>query len=350
MAKPTSMDVAKLAGVSQTTVSFVLNNRPNASISAETRDRVLAAAHALNYEMRSRSPKKKSLTLGVIVPTLSNLYYPFLVQCIEIEARSKGLNVIVMDVLRDERNERFYFDFLKKGTVDGILSLFTPCTILPKEMPVVILGEVRPGTLTDTVALNSYQAGQIMADHLLSLGHEHFAYVTTPFANISNARQQRFEGIQSRLMEAGLSDHITVRCGNAEREITDSAYEYNVGYELTQQLLDEHTKATAIIAVNDTTAAGCISALHARGVRIPNDIAVGGFDNLLISQMLTPQLTSVDQMPRHACRIAMDMLIHKINNPELDSLPVRMEYQPNLIVRGSTDINIAQKEMSCDSL
>ena len=175
-----------------------------------------------------------------------------------------------------------------------------------------------------------------MADHLLSLGHKDIAYISSPFSNITSARKYRLEGIHACLSEVGLNDRITVLTETAEHEINDTAYEYNCGYELTRELLRRNSKATAIIAVNDTTAAGCMLALQEAGVRIPHDMAVAGFDNLLIAKMLQPQLTSVDQMASHACRVALDMLLEKISNPNLDSLPVKMEYQPHLIVRGST--------------
>lgn len=336
MAKITSKDVAKQAGVSQTTVSFVLNNRADASISPETRKRVLEAARALGYSIQPRTPRKRPISLGLMVPTLSNMYYPFLLQHIEIEAKSRGLNVIIMDILRNAENEAHYFDYIENGIVDGILALFTPRMNVPKEWPVVIVSECQPGTLTDTLSLNSYKAGYVMADHLLSLGHKDIAYISSPFSNITSARKYRLEGIHACLSEVGLNDRITVLTETAEHEINDTAYEYNCGYELTRELLRRNSKATAIIAVNDTTAAGCMLALQEAGVRIPHDMAVAGFDNLLIAKMLQPQLTSVDQMASHACRVALDMLLEKISNPNLDSLPVKMEYQPHLIVRGST--------------
>ena len=132
----------------------------------------------------------------------------------------------------------------------------------------------------------------------------------------------------------GLEHRIQVLTETAEQEIHDTAYEYDCGYSLTKRLLAQHTSATAIVAVNDTTAAGCISALQEAGLRIPQDMAVAGFDNLLIAKIL--QLTSVDQMASHACRVALDMLIEKITRPHASVLPIKMEYMPQLIVRAST--------------
>ena len=334
MGKVTSKDVAQLAGVSQTTVSFVLNKRSSASISPETTEKVLRAAKALGYAIPRREHKKHPITLGLMVPTLSNMYYPFLLQHIEIEAKARGIHVIILNILRDSKNEAAYFEYLRNGTVDGILALFMPQTDIPKELPVVIVSENQPGTLTDTLSLNSYQAGYMLADHLLKLGHRDIAYISSPLSNITSARKYRLEGIHACFSEVGLEHRIQVLAETAEQEIHDTAYEYDCGYSLTKRLLAQHTSATAIVAVNDTTAAGCISALQEAGLRIPQDMAVAGFDNLLIAKIL--QLTSVDQMASHACRVALDMLIEKITRPHASVLPIKMEYMPQLIVRAST--------------
>ena len=146
----------------------------------------------------------------------------------------------------------------------------------------------------------------------------------------------RMEGIHSRLAEAGLEKNLTVMLANREQEIEDSAFEYDSGYRLTNALLDEHKDITAIIAVNDTTAAGCITALHERKIRIPDEIAVCGFDNLLIGRICAPTLTTVDQMASHASKVGLDMLMEKINHPHMNAYPINVEYRPHLVIREST--------------
>jgi len=145
--KVTSSDVARLAGVSQTTVSFVLSDKETASISPETKARVLNAAAELGYAYPRRKISKPALTLGLMVPTLSNLYYPFLLQKIELEARSRGVQVIIMDVQRNPKIEAFYFDFIRRGIADGIIVLFTPQTKIPKEQPVLWSANIRRGLM-----------------------------------------------------------------------------------------------------------------------------------------------------------------------------------------------------------
>ncbi len=296
----------------------------------------MASDFELGYEVRARKKKKDSITLGLMVPTLSNLYYPFLLQKIELEAHSRGIHVIIMDVHRDPAREEFYFDFINRGIVDGIIVLFTPQTKVPKEKPVLVVSEYQDGLLSDTISLNSYQAGFILAKHLIEEGHRNFAYISTPFQNTTNARKYRLDGIRDCLKGEGIEDGITVLTGTSEAENIDSSYEYDCGFSLTTKLLSSGSDATAIIAVNDTTASGCLAALRQAKKRVPEDFAVAGFDNLLLCQMVEPELTSVDQMASHAGCLALDMLVHRLTGAEPDNLTVQMQYQPHLIVRNST--------------
>ena len=332
----TSTDVARLSGVSQTTVSFVLTGREGSSISPETRARVLKAAADLGYKYPQRQKKKAALTLGLMVPTLSNMYYPFLLQKMELEARSRGIHVIIMDVQRDVKTEAFYFDFIKRGIVDGIIVLFTPQTKIPAEYPVLVVSEYQEGVMTDTISLNSQRAGYILAEHLIRQGHRKLAYISTPFQNTTNARKYRLEGLRACLREAGIPEEITVLTETGEQEHLDSSYEYDCGYSLTNQLLASGSTATAIVAVNDATAAGCLAALRQAGKRVPEDIAVAGFDNLLLGKIVQPELTTVDQMAGHAGCLALDVLVRRLQNTDSDELTVKMEYQPHVIVRAST--------------
>jgi len=335
----TSTDVARLSGVSQTTVSFVLSGKEGAAISAATRERVLKAAAELGYQHTQKRKKKASLTLGLMVPTLSNMYYPSLLQKMELEAHSRGIHVIIMDVQRDPKSEAFYFDFIKRGIVDGIIVLFTPQTKIPAEYPVLVVSEYQENLTTDTISLNSHRAGYILAEHLVQQGHRKIAYISTPFQNTTNARKYRLDGMRACLNDAGVTDEITVLAGTSEREHLDSSYEYDCGYSLTNQLLASGNASTAIVAVNDATAAGCLAALRQAGKRVPEDIAVAGFDNLLLSKILQPELTTVDQMAGHAGCLALDVLVRRLQETDTDELTVKMEYQPHLIVRASTLYN-----------
>lgn len=337
MKKITAKEIAKLAGVSTTTVSFVLNNKKSSGVSQQTRENILRLAKENGYQISAEKVSRRPLSIGIMIPTLSNFYYPLLIQQIEIEARRRSISTIVMNTLRRSDDEQKYIDMLSQGIVDGILCLFSPMLNIPDNLPFVVVSEMLPGTNIDTISLNSYKAGYMMADHLIERGYREFVYISTPFPNITSARRYRMEGIHARLSESGLEKNLDVMTGNREQEIEDSAYEFDCGYTLTKELVSRTLKKNiAIIAVNDTTATGCLVALREQGVQVPDEVAVCGFDNLLIGRLCSPPLTTIDQMASHASKVGLDMLLEKIRQPSVRSYPLNVEYRPHLIIREST--------------
>lgn len=335
--KVTTHDIARAAGVSQATVSIVLNNNTKIAISPETRALVLKTAERMGYQFKKRTKSsEKTPVVGLLVPTLSNLYYSVLVQNLEIYARSLGIGVVMQNTLRSEQGEIQSYNYLRSIGVQGVLSLFTPIIMIPEDMPTVIVGEKKPGVEVDTVCLNSFTAGQIAAEHLLSLGHKDIGFVSTPLNNMTEARRKRMEGIVSAVEAAGLSDYLHIIISDNENEALDSTYEFECGVQMTETLLEKHPECTAIIAVNDMVALGCIQVLNQKQIRIPEDIAVCGFDNLYVDCMLHPQLTSVDQMAFHGCKVGLSILQEKMKKIDQAEPPVYMEYKPRLYPRGST--------------
>ena len=336
--KVTTSDIAKAAGVSQSTVSIVLNNNTKISISSETRALVLKTAEEMGYKFKKRGKSlEQSPVVGLLVPTLSNLYYPFLAQNVESYAKTLGLTIVMQNTMRSEEYEIQSFNYLRSIGVQGIVSLFTPKAPIPEDIPVVIVGEKLPRVDVDTVNLNSYVSGQVAAEHLISLGHKDIAYISTPFTNMTDAREKRREGILAMMEEAGLGERLCILVDEEnESETLDSTYEFDCGARLTEKLLEENPKCTAIIAVNDMTAMGCISVLNQKGVRIPEDMAICGFDNLYLDLMMSPQLTSVDQMAFPGCKVGLSILLEKMKNFSMKEGPVYLEYKPRLYARGST--------------
>lgn len=336
--KVTTNDIAKAAGVSQATVSLVLNNNTKISISSETRALVLKTAEKLGYKFKKRGKSiDQSTVVGLLVPTLSNLYYPFLAQNVESYAKTLGLTIVMQNTMRSEESEMRSFNYLRSIGVKGIISLFTPKAPIPEDIPCVVVGEKPSNMEVDTVKLNSFVSGQVAAEHLISLGHQDIAFVSTPFTNITEARNNRKDGILSKMEEAGLGERLHVFVDEEEEnDNLDSTYEFDCGERLTERLLKECPHCTAIIAVNDMTAMGCISALNRHKVRIPEDMAICGFDNLYLDQLMSPQLTSVDQMAFHGCKVGLGILLEKMKNLSKEESSVYLEYKPKLYVRGST--------------
>lgn len=331
----TTRDIAKKAGVSQTTVSAVLNRNSKIVISSETREHVLRIAAEMGYQFKRREKHEKKVIIGLMVPTLANLYYPFLVQSIENYAESVGITVVVQNTMRSEEKERQSFNFLRMIGASGILCLYTPTTSV-KDLPMVLVGEKTEGMELDVVSLNCFEAGEIAAEHLITLGYKDIAYLSTPFSNITDARRKRLEGIKSSMEKAGLAERLIVLANDEENETMDVAYEVQCGMKLTEQLLDEYPNCNAIIAVNDMTAWGCIKVLNQRGIRIPEDMAVCGFDNLFLDDVMQPQLTSVEQMALHGCKMGLNILSEKIKEESNEEQSVYLEYRPKVHVREST--------------
>lgn len=343
MKKPTSRDVAKLAGVSQSTVSFVLNSRKDIIISEQTRQKVLEAVKQLNYmpnQFAKGLKTNKSNLIGLIVPTITNPYYPMLTQHIEEYAASRGYNILLCNTYRKIDNEEFYLNLMAEKSVDGIIYGFTPsfpqiALNISTRIPVVIIGEKHEGIKISTVALNSFMAGQLVAQHLVELGHKKIAFVTSPLNGLSHSRQQRLQGIISKLKEHGLEKHLIVKAESYENESNDSTYEIEVGYKLTTALLVQK-EITAIIGVNDMVAFGALNAVRDHGLKVPDDISICGFDNIYLSRVIHPNITSVDHYAAQRSRLAVDILIDKSNN-EANKV-YRVEYEPQLVVRESTGV------------
>lgn len=354
MKKPTSKDVARLAKVSQSTVSMILNRKENVSFSEETTARVLQAAKELNYNLpspalpaKASQPDSKKL-IALFTPTMINPYYPMLNQSIEETAIPLGYNVLVCNSYRNKEIERYYLQLFTQNVIDGIIYTFTPTfpdllQSLSDSVPVVIIGEKDNQVAIDTVGLNSYKSGNLVAEHLVQLGHRRIAFITTPLENMTLSRRQRLQGIQDKLAEYGLEHQFIVKASTNERETSDSIYEIETGYSLTVALLGE-TEVSAIVGVNDMTACGIVNALNDRGYDIPCQISVCGFDNIFISSILHPKLTTIDHCIQHRAKTATNILIEKIekrNNStphtQLDSPGFyKIEYEPQLIIREST--------------
>jgi LacI family transcriptional regulator len=337
MAKITTSDIALAAGVSQSTVSFVLNNRASASISQATRDRVLKKAEELGYRFKKRGPLNngKSITVGLLVPTMSNIYYPFLLHNIELYACEKDISCVIINTLRKEQIHDLY-QLMRRQPIDGLLCLYAPQQKLPEDIPAVIVGEKDAGQTVDTVSLNSVTAGQIMANHLANQGHSRIAFLTSPLNKITQARRNRLEGVRRALSERKMEKNLRIIVDKAEVEALDIAYEYSLGRRMADELVAGRENISAIIAVNDMTAIGVISLLNEKGIRVPEDIAVAGFDNILFSTVVQPNLTTVDQMAFHASKLALDILLEKLRGSNQDGRIINVEYQPHLIVREST--------------
>ncbi|MCI5648928.1 MAG: LacI family transcriptional regulator [Fusicatenibacter sp.] len=352
--KVTSVDVAKASGVSQATVSMILNRRQNVSFSKETVEKVEEAARELGYQVPGRKTRRDNRGQRLIVvfcPTLTNPYYVMLLHGIEEVAKEKGYGVFVCNTQRDLKIEENYLRMMKSVQPQGIIYTCNPsksCTeqvdALAASIPLVIINNREELLEIDAVELNNAKPGRLMARHLLDLGHRHVAFVSPPLTSRQGQRLKRVEGFVREFEEAGFGDGVIVRAASEDLDavIPSMDSEYKMGYYLTKELLREDRELTAIAGMNDMIAFGIMDALIESKIRIPAEMSVLGCDNTIYSSLRTISLTTIDHYVPLKGRDACDIILRKIQSQKESkegNEPVstyHVEYEPKLIARRST--------------
>lgn len=349
----TSEDVARAAGVSQGTVSMILNRKENVSFGRETVRKVEEAARELGYEVPKRKTRKENRYKLIVVfcPTLTNPYYVMLLQGIEEVAKEKGYGVFVCNTQRDLKIEENYLRMMKSVRPLGIIYTCNPSkscsgqvSELASVVPLVIVNNREELLEIDAVELNNAKPGRLMARHLLDFGHRKVAFASPPLTSRQGQRLKRVEGFVREFSEAGCGDGVIVKAAadDMDDRIPSMDSEYKMGYTLTKELLREDRELTAIAGMNDMIAFGIMDALLEEKIRIPGEISVLGCDNTIYSSLHAISLTTIDHFVSLKGRDACDIIIRKIHSQrsyhEGDE-PIstyHIEYEPKLIARRST--------------
>jgi LacI family transcriptional regulator len=345
MPQITSKDVARLAGVSRTTVSLVLNNVTTVQIAAETREKVLKAAEELNYRpnMLAQSLKTNhSKIIGLLIPSIINPFFPSLAQGVEDFAVASGYNIFLCNTFREQSKEENYIETLVSKQVDGIIvasSVQNPLIFKEaqqRKIPIVTFDQRIENNDFDCVQFDNIKGGEMAVDYLFSLGHRHIGFITTSMRSSSHI--DRLTGYKNAHEKAGVAvnNHYIRDDKYQNKGIKPHNYETNVGFKLAAELLEQCPDVTAIFAVNDLTALGVIK-LGEKGIRIPGDLSVIGFDNIYLTEMITPALTTIAQPVYQMGRQAAKLLIAKIMHDVNDSKDPQhlLIFSPELIVRDS---------------
>ena len=323
-------DVAALAKVSIATVSRVLNPGGH-KVSASTREKVLLAVKELDYRPNALARglhMKKTMTIGVIIPDISNHYYSEIVKGIQDTADRKGYNIILLNTDRKEDRIIKSIHLLREKIADGIIFSggiihgFEPLSAL-KELKerVVVIGrhEVNfPAIMVDNIG------GTTLAiQHLIDLKHDRIGFIGGP--KDSTSAIDRLTGYKSALAQNGypIDNHLIIS-GN----LTPKS-----GYQATRKLLEEKHKPTAILTFNDQMAFGTIYAAKEMGLHVPDDLAVVGFDNVPLSSYFVPSLSTVEIPMYNLGAGAMKMLVNLISGKRFTR--VRW-FKTKLIARDST--------------
>src|SRR6266496_3822330 len=291
----TIRDVARIAGVSLSTVSQVLNGRPGYA-SADTRDRVLAAARELNYWPNALARglvTSRTGTLGLVITDITKTLFPKVVGGIEQVASQQGYSVL-LTCARSVEIERAALDTLLDKRVDGIIFMSNTTEaesdhlLAPARHGVPIVAINRPLDTTELsqIGWDDIEVGRRATEHLIGLGHRriaHLAGALSPPRRLSAV--QRLAGFRAAMAEAGLPVD--------ERLVLDAGFQHDGGFAAAERLLDLDDPPTAVFAASDSMAVGFINGLHRRRVRVPDAISVAGANDDSCAVYVEPPLTTI---------------------------------------------------------
>lgn len=334
--KPTIAEVARRAGVSVGTVSNVLNDKPH--VAPPTRRRVLRALHALNYHPNgvARSLRtRRTLTLGLVVLDLSNPFYAEVVKGVENTARAFGYRVVVFDVSYSPQTTRRFVDAMVEMRLDG--ALFTagygdrsPIQRLARMgVRVVILDRDVHEFALPSVGIDNTRAVYDAISYLIARGHRRIGYLSEPL-QIRTVRC-RFEGYRKALRDHGLPVDPglifidpTLRTGKVQQ-----------GYELMRRVVAQTDPLpTAFFATSDITAIGAMQALKDAGLRVPDDVSLVGFDDIILAQFTDPPLTTVRQAKYEMGQAGVRLLMETLRGRKMAPAP-KIVLDTTLVIRRS---------------
>jgi len=340
---PTQRQIAEEAGVSRTTVSFVLNEVPGVRISLETRQRVLEVAQRLNYypdAMARRLASGKSRIIAVVWhqgpdQSYQDAFLPGALRGITRAAYHYGYHILFRPIEPDEPCDG-YMDLARGRHADGIIvsgprSDDACLAQLHREhFPLVLHGQLDDPDIPSADVDNARSAAMAV-EHLLSLGHRRIGTITNaPLAYMVS--RQRLEGYRQTLEQADiLYDESLVQLGDFDEESGRAAME---------RLLDQAERPTAIFAASDAVAMGALWAIHDRGLRVPEDIAVIGFDDIPAARFVTPPLTTIRVPSLGLGWSAAELLIRLIEQDIPQETHVLLETE--LMVRESCGASLRQ--------
>ncbi|SEI91299.1 LacI family DNA-binding transcriptional regulator [Paraburkholderia diazotrophica] len=328
----TIKDVAAIAGVSFTTVSHVVNNtRP---VSADVRSKVELAIRQLNYvpSAVARSLKARSTaTIGLVVPNSTNPYFAELARGIEDGCARNGYCVFFCNSDDDPAKQRSYLRVLQEKRIDGLIvasagdDVTLATTLADSREPLVIVDRNIEGVSADLVQIDHEKGAYLATRHLLQLGHSKIGCITGPIETAVSA--MRVHGFIRAMAERGIEI--------APNGIVESDFSGSGGYRAAGQLFDT-VQPTAIFACNDMMGIGALRAAAERGLRVPQDCSVIGFDDIELGRFTYPALSTVGQSVRALGEMAAQTLIERINGTAADTTFRRRVIAPRLILREST--------------
>jgi len=333
----TIKEVAREAGVSVATVSRVFNQK--GPIREETRQRILEVAGRLGYAPHAMARSlitKKTGTLGVLLPDLYGEFFSEVIRGVDLAARRDGYHILVSSS-HSNRSEVEAVLRALRGRIDGLIVMSPEADAraleanLPGTLPVVLLNCRVEGTAFDSINIDNYGGARAMVRHLAALGHRRIAHVKGAPGN--NDALERLLGYRDGMeaLDGRQSEDLEI-----EGDFTEEA-----GYRAGEAILRMRPRPTAVFSANDAMAVGVLSALQEAGLRVPDDIAVTGFDDIPVARFLTPTLTTVSLAIADLGDLAVQRLLQAMARGE--DRERRHETLPTtLVVRGSCGAKASQ--------
>lgn len=325
----TIYDVAREAGVSMATVSRVVNGNPN--VKPTTRKKVSEAIERLGYRPNAVArglASKKTTTVGVIIPDISNVFFSELARGIEDIATMYKYNIILCNSDQNVKKEIRLIQTLLGKQVDGIVFMGGEITSVHVEefkkspVPIVLAATTDEQGEIPSVNINYEQSVFEAISFLIEEGHRHIGFINGP-AEVPINGIYKLGGYKRALESHGLPfDESMIAIGD---------YTYESGKEATEQFLDQAVKPTAVFAASDEMAIGVIHEIQDRGMKVPGDLEVISNENTRLAQMVRPTLTSIVEPMYDIGAVAMRLLTKLMNNEKVDNdeviLPYRIEYR-----------------------
>lgn len=333
--KPTQADVARLAGVSRATVSYVINGKDTKGvpISQETRRHVLNAVEELGYVVNAGAQALRSgdtKTIGVLVPIYENPFFWEILSGISNEAAAAGYSLLVAHNAPTPEQENKSVKELAEQRVDGMI-LLTEFKSLPAQIMQQLQGTTRPVVEISSTPSEfdyvhqGYEDGmQAMMSHLFDHSHRRIMFLH----GVKDASQglDRLNAYRASYQNAGIpfEDELVVRCGPLMED----------GYQAVYHLLQQPNRPTAIVAINDLLGMAAMRAATDLGLSVPNDLSVAGFDNIPFTSYTVPRLTTVASDPAQNGRDAVQLLLKRLQKPKRPREVITSNWQ--LLIREST--------------
>ncbi len=325
-------DVAQKAGVSISTVSRVLSNKPY--VSEDVRDRVMQAVQELDYRPNqvARSLRaRQSTSLGLIVSDVCNPFFTDVSRAVEDCAYEKGYSVFLCNSDENEKKERFYLQEMIDKNVAGVILSPTQkasenFTDLNVNLPVVVYDRSVKGMDVDTILIDNRESALQLTNHLIENGYKRIAGI---FCNVPTGYERR-AGFEKAMAKAGLES----------LQIIMTQTRIEAGYTAAKKLLTQSPLPDAIFTSDNLVLAGTMQAVNEMGLKIPDEIGLVGYDDVAWMTLVHPPMTIIRQPTDQIARMAVDLIMQRIENPNRPPLQVVLKGQ--LVIRGSS-VRVTEK-------